>query len=75
MYNRTTTVERRHDMKNQNRDEIAALISIKNNRKTMTKASDKNAVPVSYSRESKWTEITDQVIRENIGAWKTLSKE
>lgn len=62
-------------MKNQNRDEIKALRSTKSELKTAAQASDKNAVPVSYSRESKWREITDQVIRENIGAWKTLSKD
>jgi hypothetical protein len=36
---------------------------------------DKNSTKVSSSREAKWAELTKQVVHENIGAWKTLSKE
>ncbi len=35
----------------------------------------KSSSKVSISRESKWEELTNKVIHENIGAWKTLSKE
>ncbi len=36
---------------------------------------DKNSTKVSSSREARWAELTKQVVHENIGAWKTLSKE
>ena len=34
-----------------------------------------NSQSVSISKSSDWAKLTKRVIRENIGAWKTLSEE
>ena len=62
-------------MKSESRKEKTANRSCATGRFVAEPTSAKNSINVSSSSEDRWTELTKQIVHENIEAWKTLSKE